>query len=90
MFNLIILFIIKIKMNIMKKKKIKLHFDKKVISNLTKIQRSNVMGGGTLSNAPDAQSICLCGPAETEANTCGCPDRYSGHVFCLPMSRDRC
>ena len=51
----------------MKKKKLILQFDKKVISNLTKIQGGNVIVGGTLSNAPDAHSICLCGPT-TEPN----------------------
>ncbi len=73
----------------MKKKKIKLHFDKKVISNLTKIKGSNVIGGGAISNAPDAQSICLCGPAETGAQSCGevCLPPYSIAWACANKSK---
>lgn len=62
----------------MKKKKIKLHFDKKVISNLTRIKGGDVIVGGTLSIAPDAQSVCLCGPTtdpnytNTDMNNSNC------------------
>ena len=49
----------------MKKKKLILQFDKKVISNLTKIKGGNVFVEGTISNAPDALSVCLCGPPDT-------------------------
>ena len=56
----------------MKKKKMKLHFDKKVISNLTKIQggyepTENTI---TLSNMPDAQSVCLCNTTTAHTDTC--------------------
>ncbi|MFT5890262.1 MAG: hypothetical protein ACI9Y7_000352 [Dokdonia sp.] len=45
----------------MKKKKIKLNFDKKVISNLTKVRGGDgVFYTVTQSQIPDAQSQCLC------------------------------
>ncbi|MEP0265972.1 hypothetical protein [Dokdonia sp.] len=75
----------------MKKKKIKLQFDKKVISNLTKIQGGQEIGVGTLSNAPDAQSICLCGPTTDPNNTVPTPtDHPAGsciQIICTDINR---
>ncbi|MFC4635286.1 hypothetical protein ACFO3O_15355 [Dokdonia ponticola] len=81
----------------MKKKKIKLQFDKKVIAHLTKIQGGQEIESGTLSNAPDAQSVCLCGPTtapNNETSNCGNSSLVCGLIsnepgFCT-QSVERC